>query len=108
MYVCIYIYIYIYLDESRSSLLGIVAGYRLDYRGSGVRFLAGAGNVSLLHRVQTGSGPHPASCPMVPGAVPSVVEWPRSEADHSPPSSAKVKNAWSCTSNPNTPSWRGA
>jgi hypothetical protein len=31
------------------------------------------------------------------------------EADHSPPSSAEVKNAWSCTSTfPLMPSWRGA
>jgi hypothetical protein len=30
------------------------------------------------------------------------------EADHSPPSSAEVKNAWSYTSIPNTPLWRGA
>jgi len=30
------------------------------------------------------------------------------EADHSPPSSAEAKNAWSYTSIPNTSSWRGA
>jgi hypothetical protein len=31
------------------------------------------------------------------------------EADHSPPASAEVKNAWSYTSvPPNMPSWRGA
>jgi len=30
------------------------------------------------------------------------------EADHVPPSSAKVKNVWSCTSTTNTPSWHGA
>jgi hypothetical protein len=34
------------------------------YRGSGVRFLAGAGNFSLHNRVQNGSGAHPASYPM--------------------------------------------
>jgi hypothetical protein len=39
-------------------------GYGLDDRGSGVRFPAGAGNFSLNHRVQNGSGAHPASCPM--------------------------------------------
>jgi hypothetical protein len=33
-------------------------------RGSRVRFPAGAGNFSLLHRVQTDSGAHPASYPM--------------------------------------------
>jgi hypothetical protein len=32
----------------------------------------------------------------------------RREADHSPSSSAEVKNAWRYTSTPNTSSWRGA
>jgi hypothetical protein len=36
----------------------------LDDRGSKVRFPAGAGNFSLHHRVQNGSGAHPASYPM--------------------------------------------
>jgi hypothetical protein len=38
--------------------------YGLDDRGSRVRFPAGAGNFSLHHRVQIGSGAHPASYPM--------------------------------------------
>jgi hypothetical protein len=50
--------------ESRDSSVGIVTGYGLDDRGSLVRFPAGAGNFSLHHRVQTGSGAHPASYPM--------------------------------------------
>jgi hypothetical protein len=41
---------------------GKALGYGLDDRG--VRFPAGAGNFSLHHRVQTGSGAHPASYPM--------------------------------------------
>jgi hypothetical protein len=49
---------------SRDSSVGIATGYGLDDRMIGVRFLAGAGNVSLRHRVQTGSGAHPASYPM--------------------------------------------
>jgi hypothetical protein len=36
----------------------------------------------------------------VPGALTSGVKRPGREADHSPPSSAKVKNAWSYTSTP--------
>jgi hypothetical protein len=44
-------YIYIYI-------------YGLDDRGSRVRLPAGAGNFSLHHRVQNGSGVHPASYPM--------------------------------------------
>jgi hypothetical protein len=39
-------------------------GYGLDYRGSRVWFPAGAGNFSLHHRVQNGSGAHPTSYPM--------------------------------------------
>jgi hypothetical protein len=35
----------------------------------GVRVLAGAWNFSLYHRVQTGSGVHPASYPMGTGAL---------------------------------------
>jgi hypothetical protein len=38
--------------------------YGLDYRGSRVRFPAEAGNFSLHHRVQNGSGAHPASYQM--------------------------------------------
>jgi hypothetical protein len=35
--------------------------------GSRVRFPTGAGNFSLHHRVQNGSGAHPASYPMGAG-----------------------------------------
>jgi hypothetical protein len=44
--------------------VGIAQGYGLDDRGSRIRFPAGAGNFSLHHRVQNGSGAHPASYPM--------------------------------------------
>jgi hypothetical protein len=49
--------------NSRDSSVGIALGYELDDRGSRVRFLAGPGNFSLHHRVQNGSGTHPASYP---------------------------------------------
>jgi hypothetical protein len=53
---------------------------------------------SLHYRVQNGSGAQPASYPMgTRGSFPWVKR-PEREADHSPPSSAKVKNAWSYTS----------
>jgi hypothetical protein len=52
------------MDLSRNSSVGIATDYGLDDRVIGVRFLAGAGNFSLHHRVQTGSGAHPASYPM--------------------------------------------
>jgi hypothetical protein len=72
----------------------------------------------LSHRVQTGSGAHPPSYTM---ALTPEVKTPVRVADHSPPSSPEVKNAWSYTSTPPTrlhgvvfneardkSSWRGA
>jgi hypothetical protein len=53
-----------WLFESRHSSVGIALGYGLDDRRSRVRFPAGAGNFSLHHRVQTGSGAHSTSYPM--------------------------------------------
>jgi hypothetical protein len=50
-------------------------------------------NVSLLHRVQTGSTAHQPHIQWKPDALPSSVQRPRSEADHSPASSVKVHNA---------------
>jgi hypothetical protein len=49
---------------SRDSSVGTALGCGLDNRDSRVRFPAGAGNFSLHHRVQNGSGPHPTSYPM--------------------------------------------
>jgi hypothetical protein len=48
----------------KHSSVGIALGYGLDDRGSTVRFLAGAGNFSLHHRIQNGPGAHPASYTM--------------------------------------------
>jgi hypothetical protein len=43
--------------------------------------------------VQTGSGAHPASCPVgTEGSFPGGKVQPGRDADHSPPSSAEVKN----------------
>jgi hypothetical protein len=53
--------------KSRDSSVGIALGYRLDDRGSRVRFPEGAGNFFLHHSVQNGSGAHPASYPMGTG-----------------------------------------
>jgi hypothetical protein len=76
---------------SRDSSVGIALGHGLDDRCSRVRFPTGAGNFSLHHRVQNGSGAHPASCPMgTRGSFPGVKR-PEREADHSLPSSAEVK-----------------
>jgi hypothetical protein len=48
-------------------------------------------NFSLRHRAQTGSGTHPTSYPMGTGGLSLWVKRPGREDDHSPPSSADVK-----------------
>jgi hypothetical protein len=73
------------------SSVGIALGYGLDDRGSRVRFPVGAGNFSLHHRVQSGSGAYPAPIQWVPGTLSLGVKRPGREADNSPPSSAEVK-----------------
>jgi hypothetical protein len=50
--------------RSRDSSVAIALGYGLDDLGSRVPFLVGAGNFSLHHCVQDGSGAHPASYTM--------------------------------------------
>jgi hypothetical protein len=73
---------------------------------TGAWFPAGTGIFfSPCHRVQTGSEAHPAPYPWVSGVHFPQEKWSESEADHSPRSSAEVKNAWSYTS---TSPWRGA
>jgi hypothetical protein len=58
------------------SSVGVALGYGLDNRRSRVRFPARAGNFSLHHRVQNGSGAHLASYPMG-----DRVSFPESKAD---------------------------
>jgi hypothetical protein len=53
-------------------------------------------------------GPTQPPIQWVPVALSPGVSRPRSEADHSPPSNAAVKNTWCYTSTPNKSSWRGA
>jgi hypothetical protein len=64
----------LWLTKSRYSSVGIVLGYGLDVWGCRA---AGAGNFSLHHRVQNGSGAHPASYPIgTGGSFPAEVkEW---------------------------------
>jgi len=54
----------------------------------------------LLQNVQTTSGAHPSSSSVATGIRSLEVEQLGSEADHSPPPHAKVKNERSCTSAP--------
>jgi hypothetical protein len=83
--------------KSRDSSVGIALGYGLDDRGSMFQYSVGggAGNFSLHHRVQNGSGVHPASYSMGTRSY-----FPGSEADHSPPFVSRSKNEWSYTSTP--------
>jgi hypothetical protein len=67
-------------NKSRDSSVRIALGYRLDNRGSMVRFSVGAGNFSH-HRVQNGSGAHPAY-PMGTRGSFLGVKRPGREADH--------------------------
>jgi hypothetical protein len=55
---------------------------------------------SLRHRIQTDSGPTQSPTRKAPEALTPKVKRPGREADHSPPSSAVVKKAWSYTSTP--------
>jgi hypothetical protein len=71
--------------------VGIALGYGLDDRGSTVRFPVGTGDFFLHHRLQNGSGAHPASYPMGTRGSSLGIKRPEREADHSPPSSAEVK-----------------
>jgi hypothetical protein len=59
---------------------------------------AGKGFLPLRHRVQTGSGAHVTSHPVVIGVLSPGVKRPGLESEHLPPSSAEVKNAWSYSS----------
>jgi hypothetical protein len=64
---CSYNHQWVKSIQSRDSSVGIVLGSGLDDWGSRVRFPAGAGNFSLHHSVQNGSGAQPASYPMDTG-----------------------------------------
>jgi hypothetical protein len=78
---------------SRGSSVSIVSGYGLDDRAIGFRSSAGAKDFSSILCVQTGSEAHPASCTMgTGGPFPGRKVRPGRDADHSPPSSAEVKN----------------
>jgi hypothetical protein len=79
--------------RSHVSSGSIVSDYGLDDRAIGVQSPAGAKDFSSNLCVQTGSGAHPASCPMgTGGPFPGGKARPGRDADHSPPSSAEVMN----------------
>jgi hypothetical protein len=83
------------LDRYRGSSVSIVTRLRTCRPGFDSREDLG---ISLRHRVQTGPEAHKASYPMEPRVLSPVVNRPGCEANHSLPSNAEVKNAWSYTS----------
>jgi hypothetical protein len=75
----------------------------------GVRSPTEAEDFSSSLCVQTGSGAHPAPCPMgTGGPFPGGKARPRRDADHSPPSSDEIEMSRSYSSSPQAPSWRVA
>jgi hypothetical protein len=73
--------------------VSIVSDYGLDDREIRVRSPTEARDSSSSLRVQTGYGSHPTSCPLVTGYPFSGGKVrPERDANHSPQSSAEVKN----------------
>jgi hypothetical protein len=81
---------------------GIRAGWSM------VRVPARAGNFSLHHRVQNGTGAHPVSYPMGIRGSFLGLKRPGREADHSPHVVPRSRIRGAITPLSNTPSWRGA
>jgi hypothetical protein len=85
--------------RSRDSVVGIATDYGLDDRGVGVWVPVGS-RIFSSPTVQATSGVHPTSYTMGTGGSFLGVKQPGCEADHSPPTSAKVKKMWIYTSTP--------
>jgi hypothetical protein len=80
-------------DQNGNGFLSLKLKFlRISYGLDGPGSIPGNVRFSLLHSVQTDSGAYPASYPIgTRGSFPGVKQ-PGREADHSPPSSAEVKN----------------
>jgi hypothetical protein len=78
--------------ESRISQSVQRLGYGLDDRGIGVGFPVGVRDFSLFHRVQTGSGAHPAFYTIRTGGCFLGGKTKRVWNNTSPPSSSEVNN----------------
>jgi hypothetical protein len=77
--------------KSRDTSVCIALGYELDDRGSRVRFPAGLGISLFTTASRTALGPNQPPIQWAPGALSLRVKRPEREVDHSPPSSAGVK-----------------
>jgi hypothetical protein len=65
---CILIVV-LFVQVSQVNSGSILSDYGLDDRAIGVRSPAGAKDFSSMFCVRTGSGTHPASCPMATGVL---------------------------------------
>jgi hypothetical protein len=84
--------------EEPGWLSSTALGYGLDDRGFETRQELGIFLFTTASRTDLGLIRYPIQ--WIPGALYLGVKLPGREADHSPPSSAEVKNAWSYTSTP--------
>jgi hypothetical protein len=66
----------------------------------GLKCKHGETDFSLLQAIQAGCGAYRVSCLVGVHVLFLRIMWLCCEDDHSPPSSAKFKNVWSCTSAP--------
>jgi hypothetical protein len=82
-----------YVFRSRGSSVSIVSDYGLDHLAIGDLSPTEAKDLSYSLCIHSGSGAHPASCPMCTGDYfPGGKARPGHDADHSNQSSAEVKN----------------
>jgi hypothetical protein len=84
----------------------IVLGYRLDDQR--FRSQQGLGIFLFATTSRPVLGPSQPPIQWVPGTLFLGLKQSRHEADHSPPPSAEIKNAWSYTSIPSVPSLHGS
>jgi hypothetical protein len=76
--------------------------YKTRLWTTGVRFPTGAGKEFFCFATESRPTLRPAQSPIqqVPGDLSPGITGPGSAADNSPPSSAEIKNVWSCISAP--------
>jgi hypothetical protein len=86
------------LKSSNRPSSGIALDYGLDDRIFGSR--QGLGILLFTTASRPALGPTRTPIQRVPGALSLEMKWQGREADHSPPSSVEVENAWSYTSTP--------
>jgi hypothetical protein len=83
-------------------------GLGLDKRGIRVQFPRVVRDFSLLHNMQTSSGPTHPPIQWVPGTVFLGMKQQGCEADHSPPLSVEVNGDGAIPTLFHMSSWRGA